>query len=260
MAYPTFNGFSLQDDNFITERVMFKGYADRAVIRANVGRREGVKLLNTEFGEKEVVVEGNVIAASAGALQTLLDNMKKALTAEEADLIIENGRTFTATVKNTVIPDEHYNQSKAPFEVTFICTNPFAVGPLQTSVTPVPSGLVTFSGSITISGTLFGRPTITYTPGSPVAGNTRITKLVLTHTQSGQSITVSGFGSGTQLSYANAITINFDNFSTLEGSTAIDNSGAFPKWDPGTNTYTLTATGAAFPGGSVSVAYQPRYL
>ena len=209
MANPTFNGFSLQDDNFIAERVTFKGYGDRAMIRANVGRREGIKVLNTEFGEKEIVVEGNIIAASASELQSLLDNMKKSLTGEEASLVIEAGRTFKATVKNTSVPDEHYSQSKAPFSVTFICTDPFAEGAQLTAVTDVLSGIFTLSGLINISGTLFSRPTLTYTPGAPSSGETLITKLTLTHIASGQTITISGFGGGTNLSYTDPVTINF---------------------------------------------------
>jgi hypothetical protein len=79
MALPTFNTFSFNDSNFITERVVFKGYAGREVIRAHIARREGIKVLNTEFGEKEISLEGVVIGSSASNLQLLLDNMKKSI-------------------------------------------------------------------------------------------------------------------------------------------------------------------------------------
>ena len=260
MSLPTFNGFSLQDSNFITERIVFKGYAGREVITAHINRREGIKLLSTEFGGKEITLEGNLIADSASDLQTKLDNMKKALTAEEGSLIIESDRTFTATVKNLSIPDEHYSQSKAPFIVTFICSNPFAEGSLQTVVTNVPSGLFTYSGQVNISGTMFARPTVEYIPPTgPGTGNTLIKTLSLTHTPTGQVLTVSGFNNSGGLDYSEVVTINMDSFSALEGSDEIDISGAFPRWQPGVNSYTITVSGR-YPGGQVRLSYNPRYL
>jgi predicted phage tail component-like protein len=261
MANPTFNGFSLQDSNFITERIYFKPYAKRAITRAKINRREGVKVLGTEFGEKPITVEGVIIGSSPSNLQTLIDNMKSALTAEEGALIIEADRTFTATVEQLDVPDEHYNQSKAPFRVEFVCTNPFAEGSLLTATANVPSGVFTFSGLVNISGTLFSRPTITYTPPSNT-GSTLIRRIDLSHTPTGQVVTISGLGSGAAggLGYQNAVTINLDSFTTLDGSSAINNSGAFPRFEPGNNAYVLTASGRAFPGGTVTVSYKPRYL
>lgn len=259
MGLPTFNGFSLSDDNFITERIVFKGFADRSVVRANVNRREGIKVLATEFGEKEITVEGRVVASSAGQLQTLLDDMKEALTGVEGDLIIESGRTWLGTVLNLVIPDEHYNQSTTRFEATFICTNPFAVGGNLSAITPVQSGIFTYSGTVVISGTTFARPTVVYTPAGAALGNTNIKTMNIYHVQTGQTVTISGFGTSQGLSYANSVNVNYDDFRTLEGANEIDNSGGFSRWQPGTNNFTVTVSGR-FPGGSVTVSYQPRYL
>jgi len=261
MANPTFNGFSLQDSNFITERVVFKGYGKRSLIRGKINRREGVKLVATEFGEKEITLKGVVIGSSPSNLQSLLDNMKKSLTEEEGQLIIETGRTFNATVENLAIADEHYNQTRAPFEVTFICSDPFSVGQQLTVVTPVTSGIFTFSGYVNISGTFFARPTITYTPPNQT-GSTYIRKLTFSHVPTGQTTTISGLGSGALqgLSYQNVVTVNLDNFTSLEGTTEIGNIGSFPKYEPGDNNYTITTSGRAFPGGTVTLTYQPRYL
>lgn len=261
MSFPTFEGFSLNDDNFIAERVFFKGYASRALIQGKINRREGVKLLNTEFGPKEVTVEGVVIGSSASDLQTLLDNLKKNLVTDEGALMLETGRTFVATAKNITIPDEHYNQTKAPFEVTFLLSNPFAEGDQLSVVQDVPSGTTTFSGLFSVSGTYFSRPTIVYTPPTAV-GDTLIKRLDVTHTPTGQTITISGFGSGGAggLTYQNAVTINFDDFTSLEGAASINNSGAFPRWEPGNNEYTVTVSGRAYPGGTFTATYKPRYL
>lgn len=259
MANPTFNGFSLNDLNWITERVTFKGYASREVIRGKINRREGVKLLATEFGEKEVKIDGVVIASSATELQELCDNLKRAATAEEGNLIIEQDRTFKATVLQLGIPDEHYNLSKAPFSVTFVCSNPFAEGTQLMVVQNVQSGSFTFSGMVLISGSLFNRPTVEYIPPNS-NGNTFILKLTLYHVPTGQETTISGFGSGLGLGYQNSVTINYDTFTSLEGSAAIGNSGAFPRWEPGENNYTITASGRAFPGGTVRITYKPRWL
>lgn len=259
MANPTFNNFSLNDSNFITERVTFKGYGDRAVVRANLSRREGIKLLNTEFGQKEIEVSGVVVTSSATDLRTKLDNMKKALTKEEGNLVIETGRTWKATVLNLAVPDEHYSLSKAPFSVTFVCSNPFAEGSLLTTIQNVSSGVYVFSGSINISGTLFARPTITFIPPtSPTTGDTNINKVTLSHTSSGQEITVSGFGAG-GLDFPDSIAFNMDELSVLVGGSTFDITGAFPRWEPGTNAFTITVSGYHV-GGTVKVEYKPRYL
>lgn len=258
MSLPTFDGFSLSDSNFIPERIEFKGYASREVVRGKINRREGVKLLGTEFGEKRVTIEGTIIADTASQLQSLLDDMKKALQTEEGDLVIETGRTFKATVDSLAIPDEHYNVTKAPFQITFILSNPYAEGTQLSISQPVTSGLLTFSGSVVISGTMFARPTVVYTPPSNT-GQTNIKKLVLSHTPTGQSVTISGFGSGSGLNYNSTVTINFDDLIGQEGTTERDTSGGFARWDPGLNQYTITASGR-FVGGTVSLTYTPRYL
>lgn len=259
MALPTFNSFAFNDSNFITERIIFKGYADRAVIRGQVNRREGIKLIGTEFGEKSIKLSGQVLASSATALQTLLDGMKQALTYEEGDLVIENGRTFKATVADVGIPDEHYNQTKAPWEVTFICTDPYAEGSSLSVVQPVTSGVFTFSGMVNISGSMFARPSIVYTPGTPVAGNTNIRTLSIYHVPTGQTVTISGFNNSSGLLYSQTVTMNYDTFLSLQGTADIDNSGAFSRWEPGVNQYTISVSGR-WPGGSVQLSYAPRYL
>lgn len=258
MALPTFDGFSLSDANFITERIEFKGYASREVVRGKINRREGVKLLGTEFGEKAVTMQGTIVADTPSELQSLLDDMKQALQTEEGDLVIETGRTFKATVDTLAIPDEHYNMTKAPFMVTFMLSNPYAEGNQLSVVMPVGSGLITFSGNVLISGTMFVRPTVIYTPPSNT-GNTNIKILTLTHTPTGQGVTISGFGSGLGLNYQSSVTINFDDLTGKEAATERDTSGGFARWDPGINQYTITASGR-FVGGSVTLSYTPRYL
>lgn len=260
MALPTFNSFEFNDENFITERITFKGFADRAVTRAKINRREGVKLVATEFGEKQVTLEGRVIADSSSELQSLLDGLKQSVQEEEGSLVLENGRTFLATISSIAIPDEHYNQSTAPWMVTFICSNPFANTNSQSVVIPVPSGVFTVSGLIVISGTFFNRPVLTFTPAGAASGNTLVKRLDIYHVPSAQTLTVSGFGSGTGLSYANAVVIDMDNFSVLEGTTDKDFSGSFMRWEPGTNRFTVTSSDKGFPGGTLTVTYNPRYL
>lgn len=257
---PTFNNFSFNDSGFITERIEHKSFADRSAIRSKIARREGVKLQSTEFGEKEITIVGAIIKSSASELQASIDSMKKFIQEEEGALVIETGRTYRATVTNLVIPDEHYNQSKANFELTLVSSDPFAEGSQLTVTQVVPSGLTTFSGFVMISGTFFVRPTITYNaPAGDGVGLTRISKIALTHMPTGQQVTVSGFGSGTSLVYNNTVSFNFDNFSTLEGSTAKDNSGSFARWSAGDNNYLLTFSGVSV-GGTLQLSYNPRYI
>lgn len=256
----TFNSFSLSDSNFITERVMVRGYANRALNTAKINRREGIKLVGTEFTTKEITVDGNVIASSASELQSLLDGLKSALQTEEANLVVDT-RTYTATVQSLAIPDEHYNNSKAPYSIVFVCSDPFARGSSVSAVIAVTSGRTTVSGTITVSGTFFNRPNVTYVPPG-AQGDTRIKRIDLYHVNTGLTTTISGFNSGAAggLRYQDELTFDLDNFLAYEGSAERDTTGAYPKWQPGSNQFTLTASGRAFPGGTVRISYEPRYL
>jgi len=261
---PTFDAFSLQDGTFITERIVFKGFAERGVIRSHLSRREGVRILGSEFGEKEIEISGYVVASTASELQEKLDDMKKSLRGEEKSLVVESDRTYIATVKNLAIPDEHYNLTKAPFLATFICTNPYATGASVSAGTPTQSGTYAFSGMINISGTFFNRPILTYTPsGILPTGNTLITGLEIYHVESGQTITISGFGGGLGLDYKDEVVVNFERYSGLEGFTEIETSGAYPRWETGENYFIVNATGRSgkgFVGGVITVSYNPRYI
>lgn len=257
----TFGTFSLSDENFITERVVVRGFASRALNTARINRREGIKLIGTEFQEKEITVDGNVIAQSASQLQSLLDGLKIALQQEEADLTIDGARSYRATVSSLAIPDEHYNNSKAPYSITFVCSDPFARGSQVSAAIPVPSGQATVSGTITVSGTFFARPNVTYVPPA-ATGDTLIRRVDLRHTNTGQTTTISGFSGGPVggLKYQNELVFNLDNFLGYEGSDELNTTGSYPRWQPGTNNFTLTASGRAFPGGTVRVTYEPRFL
>jgi predicted phage tail component-like protein len=260
MPTVTFNGFSLSDDNFITERVFHRSMAQRAIRKSRLNRREGIKILGTEYTEKQIEIEGNLIASSSTELQSLLDNMKKALSSQEASLVIDD-RTYTATLESLGVPDEHYNLSKAPYSAVFVCSDPFAVVDTVSANINVPSGQFTISGMVLISGTFFARPTFTYTPPNNT-GNTLIRRVDLYHVQTGQTVTASGFGSGALggLRYQNALVVDLDSFTVTEGGTVVDSTGGYQKFEPGTNNFTFTASGRAFPGGTLTVSYQPRYL
>lgn len=258
MQLPTFNTFSFNENGFITEKITHKGYADRSVTKSKINRREGIKLLGTEYGEKQITLAGVVIKSSVSELQTSLDTMKKALVTEEGSLSVEQGRTFRATVESILIPDEHYNQSKSNWEVTFVSSDPFSTGSLLTATTTIPSGTTTFSGYVNVSGTFFNRPLIVY-ESPDGSGQTNVRGITISHQATGQSVTVSGFGNGLGLNYGVDVTVDYSNLIAYEGSSAKNNGGAFSRWEAGDNYYTVTFSGGRV-GGKINVTYQPRYL
>lgn len=258
---PSFNGFSLQDSNWITETIEFKGFAKRDFVQQPIIRREGNKVLGTQFREKSITLTGHVVAADSGTLQTLMDNMKQNLSLQEGVLIIEVGRQYVATAQDIKVPDQPYNQTIAPWEITFTTDDPFATATAAlTVVINVPSGVFIVSGLMTISGSFYNRPTITYTPPNPPsAGDTLIKSMTVYHVPTAQSVTVSGLGNGTDLQYNSSVTVNMDTFQTLDGTLALNNSGSFPIWQPGVNAFTVSCD-RGFPGGQIAVTYTPRYL
>jgi len=259
MANLSFNGFNLQNQNeYIVSEINYRSFPERPLDKANLSRRPGIKLLNTEFGEKRIQISGYINGTTASGLQTLIDNFQKNLAEVEKPLVINDDiyptRTYTATCANLAIPERTYNQTIVPYTAEFVVSIPFAYGSFLTVSGTVTSGVVTFSGSTTISGTVFAEPTITIYPTSLPAGDSGIRAIEISYTPAGETLSMSGI-----INYTAPISFSYSNFTVTNSGVNADFRGAFSRWEPGATNFTISTTSGLHNSYNWVFSYQPRF-
>lgn len=260
MAHPTFNGFSLQDDNYITSRVEHHTAPSRDFRLAKITAQPGSLQLGEEFNEKRIKVSGHILGDDATDLRSKIDDLNKNVVREVAKtLTIDNNRSYTATCSQSVISDPSYSADYVPFELEFLCTNPFAYGDAQTVNWTVTSGTTSTTKSVTISGSVFAEPTLTFT-STGTSGITTTSGVRVDHTNSGTYTTWSGSVTNPRLSYGDFVAFNYQNQTVTTSGVTHDYSGnMLARWEPESNGFTVTFSGTT-QGGTLSLTYQPRYI
>lgn len=262
MSYPRFDGFVLQDDNYVTSEIEYRTSPNRSLEYERLGRRPGVKLFSHEFAERKVKLSGFILADDATDLQSKIDDLHRNVTRkDEGALYITSSRSATATVTSVGIADPHYAQDFVPFEVEFLLADPFFYGSSQTVNIPVTSGTVTTNHTITISGSVFAMPTLTYSAPTGVGMDfTTTSGIIVTYTNTGETLTWSGSNvSNPSLAYGGSVSFDYNNHRILEDTSEVNNKGVFSRWEPETVSFGVTFSGTAL-GGSLSMSYVPRYL
>lgn len=252
MANPMFEGFSLQDDTYITEQVNYRTRAKRRLQTEEIARRIGNKLINSQIQEKVIEITGMIVASTSSGLQSAVDDLQQNLSIVEGDLVIDDGRTFVATCESLNIPDRRFTQTHVRFEAQFVCSQPFATGNQLSGGFVIPSGINSLTISTTISGTVTNRPTLTLVLPSGT-GVSPIVEVDVQHVQTANTVTVSG-----TLNYTNDLVFNYDAFTVSEAGTTKDYVGQFDNLGPGSTSLTVTVSGQN-DGIRGLLEYNPRY-
>jgi len=260
VSYPTFDGFSLQSDNYILSEIVYRSTPTRATDTQRVARRPGVKLLAHDFGERTVRMSGHIIGSSASDLQTKIDNLHTNVTRkDEGALIIEADRSATATVTSVGVTDPHYAQDMVPFEIEFLLADPFFYGGLQTVNWSMDTS-TTVSKTITISGSVFAVPTIIYDSPNSGASPTAVKSISIAYAPTAETVTWSGSTGDGFLAKDASVTFDYNHHLITTGSVEVTTSGVFSRWEPGSTNFTIIFNGTPTTGGTLSFSYQPRYL
>lgn len=258
-GYPKFDGFSLQDDNFIMSEIVYRTIPTRQIESDKVLRRPGVKVLSADFTLRKIQMKGSIVADTVDALRTKIDELHANVTRKESGILyVESDRSATALVDSVAIGDPFYSQTYVPVEIDFFMADPFFYGAQQTADVTITSGALSQTETITISGSIFAEPSITYY--SPVdTGNTTTSGISITYAETGEIITWSGTLGNTTLAYDSTVSFDYVSHLVKEGTASVSPKGTFAQWSPGAQSYTVTFSGAN-QGGTLRFAYQPRYL
>lgn len=260
MASPSFSTFSLQDSVYVTSNVEYRTIPVRDLVMENIARKPGKKLLSTEFAERRIKLAGWILGSDSSDLITRIDNLHSNVTRKDSGtLAIDANREIEAIVASVTIPEPHYTQSMVPFEIEFLAVEPFWKGPQLTVSLTVASGTSepqTQTFTITISGSVFAEPSITYNAPAG-SGTTTTSGIIIEYEPTAETATWSGGNNG--LAYSSFAKFDYQNQLVLEDTVKIEAAGVFSRWEPGATNVTCTFSGQA-QGGTLDFVYRPRYL
>lgn len=252
----TVNGLNITDNtNYIVEELTYRTMPSRNLVIEPISTRPGNKLIAYEWGAKEIYFKGRVFGTTPAEHQSNLDTLQKNFSIPFVSISIDEGRSYTATLSELSIPTQFYTLSMSEYEATFVCVDPFAYGSMLSVSGTVVSGTLTYSGSVTISGTHFAEPMLTIRPTGANAGNSGINALQIYHSPSGELLTVSG-----TINYNADLSIDYSNFYVTNSGEQSDYSGIFSRFEPGVVPFEITVTSGVRQGYNWTINYQPRYF
>lgn len=253
-----FDGTSLQSANIKTREMHHESLDSRELKIQRLGRRDGGKLVAETFGIKTIVLKGTIVGSSIDDLETRIDNLKELLNRQEKNLDIEyitGTRRYICSCSQYKIERRHYMIMFAPWEATFLVSNPAFGTNLDTSTLDYRSisvtGTGTYDGVSTFTGTRRPMPTIEMRVNSA----DMFSWVAFRNKETNGEIRVdeSYFTVGDDLE------IDTNNFTVVLNGVAHDYTGFFPEFVQGNNDFAVSfgATSANF---DIRLIYRPLYL
>lgn len=250
----SYDGYDLQNANVATKRAQhFSGGTKRLDIE-DKGNEHRQSLLNAWYKRKTIVVEGYLSSTSESALHLEVDDLKEALDQENANLDIAyagSTRRYKATVASVEIPEDFYNLSWVPYQIEFICVDPFGYATSTTTRAIDTIATAALAATVTFAGNFSPDPSITITLEDVDA----LTEIKLKNDDIGDEITIT-----TAFADDDVIIINNETKKVTREGTEIDYGGYVPDWNDGSNNFTLSFTGGTETTADLSFVYTPKYL
>ncbi len=257
----TFDGFSLETSNYIVTDVTYRTIPARNIILQNISRKPGQKLTSSEFIQREIKMAGWILGSNYNDLITQIDNFHVNITRKTTGVLtVDPGRSIDAIINSVGITDPHYTQSATPFEADFLSIgDPFWYGTQQIVTIPIASGNsypASLPITITVSGTVFAEPTISY-QSVGTSGYTTTSGILIQYNPTQDILTWSG--GANPLPYGSLVSFDYSNLLVLQDANEVVAAGAYSRWEPGITTFGVTFSGLS-QGGTLTFAYRPRYL
>jgi len=221
-----------------------------------LARADGAKLINSEYGVKEIVVEGYISSSTRESYESARDTLLKNLQAQEATLRIPqigSLRDYTATVEDIIFSD--VNGGFAAFSIKFVCSDPFGYDPnmtvaLSNSSNTSATSTKTFTA---IGGSYRVEPTITVVVSAVSGGTSKYIKL--TNPATSKYIKVTRTWSA-----GDVFVVNCQSKTVTVNGSAVDYTGVFPSWDTTNTQITYDDDFTTSRTVLITFTYKKRYL
>jgi hypothetical protein len=250
-----FDAFSLSDNTTLVCSAIEDSGPTREIVGGNIPRGDGQYVTGAYFRERTVVVSGWVKAATAAAMDTLLDTVRKALRNREANLDLTDAagtvRRFVATCDNydqLFAGRQYYHVTICPFVARFRCKVPFGFSRGYASASQIVAASPSTIGA-NPGGDYKTFPVITLNFSSASS----VTSIDLNNVTTGEDIAYSGTAAANDI-----FVFDGEQKTVTKNGTAVDFSGAFLTLEPRDNSVVLTMNGTF--SVNVTVAYRSCYL
>lgn len=261
----SYNSFSLQDSNWRTKNIIYRNLPGKVIDLEPIARRDGFRVQNTYYSEKNIRINGTLTRDTVANLKISLDTMKESLHVNEANLDIGDGGgtiRYVCSVASINIPEEHYNITQLPYDITFKC-QPLgkATSTLTDSKTITQASASPYANTLDPTGSAPPLPVLKWVcDGNPTAA---ITQIVFYNATTSDTITIASLAMDADGDYLEIDCENMTVQVSHDGGAAadIDFDGVFPVFKATSNSYTVTITG----GGATweldqTIEYYPLYL
>lgn len=255
-----YNDYGLQNASIITQFSKVSAPTMELNLRA-FPRANGNYAESAYFRKNVIRLQGTLKADTQTALETLMDELREALSVSGGTLkinwagvrrIYEN--CYPLNIEGIFQSRDHYNVTWVDYAIDFVSLEPFARANSRENFS-APANQTTTPVTYTIpnSGTAKTK-SIVYLTITTVG---TLSALSWYNTTTGEKVSLTGLS----LSNGDIIAISGEDVTVLKnGGTALDYTGIIPSLAPGDNSIQLIVdTGASYSIG-VSEVHYPRYL
>lgn len=250
MTSVQFDSTEILNSTYTPRFAQHESAPDRVLDLAPLAQEGGSVLVSERYGEKRIVVQGVLSAASAAALEAAIDSFKELFSRIEKNLDISWGgstRRYVATCVRHTFNRDHYNINFVPWTAEFVV--PSGEGKDTTTTTPNEAEALSVTPSVNydtttvvIAGSKAPKPTITFA-GADFAS---IKGMEYKNEDTGERLIVTYPGDWS--AGGDAVVINCD-AKTVRGDVVdgvdkpLNFYGIFPRFAIGTNNIRLTLGG-----------------
>lgn len=229
-----FDGYGLQNSSIITSEIDYGTAPQRDFEVEDYPRARGQLLVDEQFRKRVITLEGHITAASASALETLIDTMKRRLSVKNGNLDLNPAgwtasRRWTATLQNpqNLFADrKRYHITTCPFKAEFLCLDPYGYDEDYTASTLLNQTASTLSHTVTNDGSADSE-LIVILGINLMSGWTSLT---LTNNTTGESMQITD-----TIAKGDIVQIDTVNKQVLLNGSALDFDGQFINLDAGDN-------------------------
>ena len=258
----TFNGYDLQTatdtaNTILTRNILYRHIPDKVINIKQDTIRDGFDVLDVQYSQKMISLNGWLISDSSANLRTLKNTFHNKLRQTEKNLIINDGGiniNYICTLRSLDVPEEHWNITQIPYNAEFLC-KPF--GKLTSTTTiNLNSGVnVTtspYNETISFTGSYCSKPVITFTLAGALITN--MTALKLTNNTTSDWIEIAR-----DFSISDVLVIDCEDETVEVNGVNVDFTGVFPVFEEGSNILSIIVTATSF-SYTCSLVYYPTYL
>mgnify|MGYP001587512018 CR=1 FL=1 len=249
----TLNSYNLSSSFIRVNRVMHDSSPENILNSIVVPRRDKAKLLSSELAPKKITIEGIITGTDQDNLEINIDAFKKNVYVNEINLDISYAsgtRRYVVTPSSIVISRDTNNITFVPFSIELTALDPAGINITQESRTYTGIDPTSYTATVTVQGTLYPEPTITFT----ITTCTNFTELTMTNRYRSDYLTIPGL-----FSDGDSIEVNYASRTVKRNTIEHEYTGVFPEFKLDDNTIDLDITASSC-NMTMDLDYYPRYL